>query len=260
VPLSNGDVKALQQAYVNGIKRGQASLGSEIEGAIGFSIAHVDRYSADQTEYATRKFREEKAWRRGPSVNVPVMLRRMRFGDLQLSGMEFERYFPGGPEEGEATGTGNLFTAQGLTNLISLWMGLTATAINHLVQAAAATPACGVGTGTAAAATADTVLISNGGSAYYQAFDASTLGSTTTNGVIVGTSTFASGVANFNWNEWCWATGTGLLTAGANGGGTAGSPYATANSWQMVNHKTNVALGSKAAGSSWVFSTTFTIS
>jgi hypothetical protein len=259
VPLSNGDVRALQQAYRSGIKRGQASLRPALEGAIGFSIAHVDKYSQDQTAYAAARFREEQAWRRGPRINATAMLRRIRSGPLQLSGMEFERYFPGGPEEGDATSTGNIFVAQGLTNLVSLWMGLTGTAVNKLTQTGA-TPVCGVGTGTAAAATADATLISNGGSAYYQGFDAATLGTTSTNGVIIGTSTFASAVANFNWNEWCWATGTGLMTPGSNGGSVAGSPFATASSWQMVNHKTNVALGSKASGSSWVFSTQFVLS
>lgn len=256
MPLSKDDVRYIQQAYQAGLAKGRGQLDKALEGVTGYSIAHVDKYSPEQTAYAASRFREEQAWRRGPRINAAAMIRRIRSGPLVLSGMEFERYFPGGPEEGEETNTGNIWVAQGLTNLISLWMGLTGTAINHLSQTGA-TPVCGVGTGTAAATVADTTLISNGGSAYYQAFDAATLGTTATAGVIIGTSTFASAVANFAWNEWCWATGTGLVTPGSFLGTAAGSPFATASSAAMNNHKTNAALGSKASGSSWVFSTQF---
>lgn len=254
MPLSNGDVRELQQAYQAGLARG---LQLVPDGAVGYSVAHVDKYSTDQVAWAARKFDQEKAWRRGVKVNTAAMIRRLRSGPLgQPTGMEFERYFPGGPEDGQATSTGNIFVATGLTNLISMWTGLSGTIINKL----GTNSVVGVGTGTTAAATADTTLISNGGSAWYQVFDASTFGTTTTNGVCVGTCTVGSANGNFSWNEWCWATGAGAITAGSNGGATAGSPFATASSFAMVNHKTNVNLGSKASGSSWVFSTTFTIS
>lgn len=261
VPLSRDDLDHIRHAYQAGMRRGAARAGvsEALEGAIGFSVAHVDKYSADQTRWAAQRLRQEQSWRRGYRVDPSAMLRRLRSGPLTLTGMDFERYFPGGPEDGEATGAGNIFVAQGLTNLISLWMGLSGTAINKLSQTGA-TPVTGVGTGTAAPATSDTSLISNGGSAYFQSFDALSLGTTAVNGVVIGTSTFGSAVANFAWNEWCWATGLGTVTAGANGGTTAGSPFSTGASWAMVNHKTNVNLGSKASGSSWVFSTTFTIS
>lgn len=262
MPLSKDDVRSLQQAYKAGVARGQSlsdSLEGQLEGAVGFSIAHVDKYSPDQVAWAERKFREEQAWRRGYRVDPAAMLRRMRHGPARLIGTDFERYFPSGAEEGHLTATGNIFVAQGLTNLISLWLGLTGTAVHVLAEGASGSAACGVGTGTAAAATADTKLISDGGSAYYQVFDAAP-GTTTTNGVVVGTSTYGSTVANFAWNEWCWATGSGAITAGSFLNSGAGSPYGVANTAQMVNHKTNVNLGSKASGSSWVFSTTFTIS
>src|SRR5712692_480768 len=258
MPLSNDDVKYLQQAYKAGVARA-AGMDHALDGAIGFSVAHVDKYSSDQTEWAVRRFREEKAWRRGTRINTTAMLRRLRHGELELSGMEFTRYFPGGPEEGEDTATGNVFTASGLTNLISLWTGLTGAAINPLHAVSAGTSVVGVGCGTAAAGTADTSLISNGGSAWYQAFDASSLGTTTTNGVVVGTVTVGSANGNFAWNEWTIATGSGVVTAGSNGSTVAGSPFATANSWAMLNHKTNVNLGSKASGSSWIFSVSFQI-
>lgn len=253
MPLTKDDVSYIQQAYRAGLDRGRAQMDKALEGATGFSIAHVDKYSPDQTAWAAQRMRDEVSWRRGGDVRA--MIRRLRSGPLRLTGQEFERYFPGGPEEGAVTRSGNIFVAQGLTNLISLWMGLTGTAINSI----GATPVCGVGTGISAAATSDTNLISDGGSAYYQGFDAA-LGTTTTNGVVVGTSTYGSANANFDWNEWCWATGHGAISPGARLDSAAGSPFATASSAAMVNHKTNVNLGAKASGSSWVFSTTFTIS
>lgn len=218
----------------------------------------VEKYSPDQVAFAVRRFREERAWRRGCKVDPAHMVARLRYGKMTLQGSDFERYFPRGGEEGHASAPGNILVNAGLTNLISLWLGLTGTAINHLTQSAA-TACVGVGTGTSAPATTDITLISNNGSAWYQAFDASTLTQLGSNG-IQGTCTVGSANANFAWNEWCWATGTGLFTAGSNGTSVAGSPYATANSFAMVNHKTNVNLGSKASGSSWVFSTTMTIS
>lgn len=257
MPLTKDDISYIQQAYKAGMERGRAQMDRALEGATGFSIAHVDKYSPDQVAWAERRLREEASWRRGGDVRT--MIRRLRSGPLKVTGCEFERYFPGGPEEGSVTRSGNIFVAQGLTNLVSLWLGLTGTAVNAL-GVTSATPVCGVGSGTTpAAATSDTALIANGGSAYYQAFDA-VLGTTSTNGVVVGTSTYGSSVANFAWNEWCWATGHGVVTAGSNLNSGAGSPFATASSAAMVNHKVGVNLGSKASGSSWVFSTTFTIS
>jgi hypothetical protein len=259
VPLSREDVKYIQQAYKAGLERG-ARLDKALEGAVGYSIAHVDRYSPDQVKWATQRFREERAWRRGPKVNAAAMIRRLRFGELQLTGMEFERYFPEGPEQGEMTATGNIFVSAGLTNLISLWLGLTGAAVNPLRDASTGTSVVGIGTGTTAAATTDTTLISNGGSSWYQGFDATSFGTTSQPGVIVATATIASANANFAWQEWGWFTGSGVVTPGSNGGTAAGSPFAVGNSWCMNNHKTSVALGTKASGSSWVFSTQFSVS
>jgi hypothetical protein len=260
VGLTKDDVKYIQQAYKAGIERG-TQLDAALEGAVGFSIAHVEKYSPEQTAWAKDRFRTEIAWRRGAKINAGAMIRRLRFGEMQLTGMDFERYFPGGPEEGEDTKTGNIFVSAGLTNLVSLWLGLTATAINPLHDVAGGTSVVGVGTGLAAAGTADTVLQGNNtAGAWYQAFDATSFGTTTQPGVLVGTTTVASANANFAWQEWCWATGSGAVTAGSNLSNTTLQPFTTASSFAMVNHKTNVALGTKASGSSWVFSTTFTIS
>lgn len=244
MPLSKQDTDYIRRAYEEGVKRGKAYvapyLEDKLEGAIGYSVAHVEKYSADQTAWATAQLRKDRSVLAAPTA------------------LDFQRYFPRGGEDGEGVAVGNIFVNTGLVNLVSLWIGLSATLINKLSGTGSI---CGVGTGTAAAVNTDTTLISNGGSAYYQAFDnLASFGTTSTQGQLVGTSTFGSAVANFNWNEWCWASGAGAITAGSNLNSGAGSPFATAASMAMVNHKTNVNLGGKASGSSWVFSTTFTIS
>ncbi len=264
MPLSRADIDYIKQAYTAGVERGKglAALTGALEGALGYSVAHVDKYSPDQTRWATERFQTEKAWRRGAKINAPAMIRRLRFGELQLTGMEFERYFPEGPEDGEATGTGNSFVAAGLTNLFSLWTGLTGAAVNtlHGATGAGSSSAVGVGSSTTAAATSDTALgADNTAGAWYQSFDPSSF-ALTTPGVAIATATIASANANFTWNEWCWVTGGGAVTAGSHLSTTTGVPFATASSYAMVNHKTGVALGSKSTGSSWVFSTTFTVS
>jgi hypothetical protein len=247
VPLSQEDTDYIRHAYMEGVKRGrrdaaagQAYLGERLEGAIGFSVGCVDKYSPDQTAWASRRLLRDTGRMVKPIAG------------------HFERYFPGGPENGQSWGVGNSFVATGLTNLISLWTALTGARINALSGTGSV---CGVGTGTTLPATSDTALISdNGASAWYQAFDnTASFGTTTTNGVLIGTSTFGSANANFAWNEWCWATGGGSITAGTTLSATTNKPFNSANSQAMVNHKTNVALGTKASGSSWVFSTTFTI-
>lgn len=115
---------------------------------------------------------------------------------------------------------------------------------------------CGVGATATAATVADTVLGANGGSAYYQAFDGAPTRVTTTvtNDAIQGVSTFASGVGNFAWNEWCWAsTTTGAITPGA----TLAS--VTSGTETMWNHKI-ASMGTKGAGAAWAFTTKVTFS
>ena len=56
--------------------------------------------------------------------------------------------------------------------------------------------------------------------------------------------TFGSGVANYAWNEWCLATGSGGITTGTH-------LSAVATGVVMLNHKVS-SLGTKASGS-WVF-------
>jgi hypothetical protein len=246
VPLSKQDTDHIRHAYLQGVKRGRLDVGyleNQLQGAVGFSIGHVDKYSADQTAWAVRRLQSERP------------------GQLVMPTAEnFARYFPHGPEDGEATDVGNIFVAVGLSNLVSLWLGLAASGTNGRPLSGTGS-VCGVGTGTTNPGTADVALTGNTTGAYYQAFDSLlSLATTSTNGQLVGTSTFGSAVANFAWNEWCWATGAGAITAGSTLNAGVGSPFATASTAALVNHKAPVSLGTKASGSSWVFSTTFTIS
>lgn len=264
--LSEQDMSYIRHAYLAGVERGKRfgpAAGAELledrlQGAIGFSVAHVERYSPDQQRWAMARAVEEAARGRRPASAAELAARRVR-----LTGADFARYFPRGAEDGTATAAGNIFVHAGLTNLISLWMGLTGTAVNALSGTGSV---CGVGTGTAyanAGGTTDVKLTGDGlaTGAFYDTFDnAASLATTSTPGAIAGTMTVGSGDANFAWAEWCWATGAGAVTKGPSLGTAAATPFATPNSAAMINHKVNVALGTKASGSSWVFSTTFQIS
>lgn len=67
-------------------------------------------------------------------------------------------------------------------------------------------------------------------------------------GLITAQATYASGVGNFAWEEWCWdITNSGTAAAG------------TTVSNVMINRKV-ASLGTKASGASWVFTTTVTLS
>lgn len=145
---------------------------------------------------------------------------------------------------------GNLITTAGLGFVTAALIGGTFDPIN------ATRAFCGVGATATAATVADAALGSNGASAYYQAFDGAPTRVTTTvtNDAIQGVSTFASGNANFAWNEWCWAsTTTGAITPGA----TLAS--ITSGTETMWNHKI-ASMGTKASGASWVFTTKVTFS
>jgi hypothetical protein len=213
----------------------------------------VEKYSIDQTRWAEARLGHMLDGGRAPVVlGEPV---------VDLHGNWLRELFPAGPEDGIATDEGNMLVNAGLTDLINLMLGNTGTAINPLragpgTNSGAAV--CGVGSSSTTATATDTALGGNGSTstAYYQAMDSS-FPSITTPATINGQSTYASGVANFAWNEWCWATGAGTVTAG----GTLASVYATASSSAMLNHKIPVGgLGTKASGASWVFSTMVTFS
>lgn len=210
----------------------------------------VDKYSPDQVKWAEKRIRDGRSL----SQRILVSLR----GEPRLEGVTLREFFAS-PEDGTVQCPGNLLVGAGLTNLFSLWFGQTGTAINPLRTGGSSGAAvCGVGATNTAATVADVHLGADGGSAYYQGCDSSFPTFANVSGVVTATlqSTFAAGVGNFAWNEWCWATGAGTVTAGA----TLASVYATGASYAMVNHKIPASsLGTKGSGAAWVFTTTINI-
>lgn len=140
---------------------------------------------------------------------------------------------------------GNLLTTAGLNAITALIIGSAATSFTN------AHSIVGVGASTTTATVADTALGGNGGSAWYQAADASN--PTQANGVLTCNSTFGTSAANFAWQEWCWAGATTVSAASAtlNLIGTAGLV--------MYNHKVQ-SLGTKSSGSTWTLQATVTLS
>jgi hypothetical protein len=184
--------------------------------------ALVEKYSPDQTAYAVRVS--------GVAEPEGKVLRALC----------------GDPEDGTAEAYGNLLVTAGLDAITKLL-----TAIGGAQAFSGPTRAIvGVGATSTAATIADTVLGSDGASAYYQGCDSSN--PTQANGVITTVATFASGNANFAWQEWCWATCTGSITPGA-------TLASVATGTKMWNHKIQ-SLGTKGSGASWVFTTTITLS
>jgi hypothetical protein len=151
------------------------------------------------------------------------------------------------PEDGVAEEPGNLLVTVGLNLITALIEGGAGTPFAH------ADAIVGVGTGSTAAAIGDTALTNdNSANAYYQQADASY--PSQSNGVITCQATFASGNANFAWNEWCLATGSGGITPGTH-------LSAVATSVTMLNHKVPASsLGTKASGAAWVAVLTVTFS
>jgi len=215
--------------------------------------ALVEKYSPDQTEYARRKLHESLSWGRRLLV--------ARFGVLapRIHGDWLREIFRE-PEDGYATAPGNLLVSAGLANISYLLLGTAASGANGRPLSNANT-CCGVGAGTTAAVVGDTKLTDDAGSAWYQQMDAtypSWAGTGTANGgQLDGQCTVPSSDGNFAWNEWCWVTGQGVITAGA----TLSSVYATSADIALLNHEVPASsLGTKGAGATWVFSTTMTFS
>jgi len=191
------------------------------------AFAHVDKYSPDQVAYA-----------------------HLRLGH-EPTGAELAALFAYGPEDGVAEAAGNILVSTGISNLTNLFIAGGGDGFSN------AKGIVGVGATSTAAAIGDTALGANGGSAWYQGLDATypTRSTTTaTNDTVTAVATFASGNANFAWAEWCWAvTSTGTIT------GNATLNSVSSGTETMLNHKI-ASLGTKASGSSWVFTTTVTFS
>ncbi len=147
---------------------------------------------------------------------------------------------------------GNILVSTGISELTNLIIGGGGQALTN------ARGIVGVGDTNTAAAIGNTALAANGANAYYQGIDGGggpTRSTTTaTNDTITVVSTFASGNANFAWNEWCWATSTsGTIT------GNATLASVSSGTEVMLNRKV-ASMGTKASGASWAFTTTVTLS
>lgn len=138
---------------------------------------------------------------------------------------------------------GNLLTTAGLQRVTNLIIGSGAAAFN------ATQAIVGVGDSATGEVVGNTTLGANGANARYQLVDSVP---TAVNGVITAVMTVTTGNGNFAWNEWCWAIATGTITAGNTLASVGTSP-------QMLNRKT-ASMGTKAAGATWVFTTTVTLS
>jgi hypothetical protein len=228
----------------------------------------IEKYSLDQTAYAQRKLAGVLGWHRLPLVNLTPLGERAgivtarrhaaRGRTFDLHGDYLRSLFPSGPEDGMTYDDGNLMVNKGLTVVIELLTANGGTTYYPFQNNGSTNNILvGVGAGSTAATTADTALTDdNTSNAYYQGMD-SGYPTVTTPATINGQCTYASGNANFAWNEWCWATGAGTVTAGTH----LSAIFATSASINMINHKVPASsLGTKASGASWVFSTTIVFS
>lgn len=157
------------------------------------------------------------------------------------SGAELQ-HLCGDPEDGVIEDlTSNLLTTAGLTRITALITGGGG-------QAASNTAArLGVGNSSTAALVGDTDLGAASGSGNRQFYVMDATYPTVAAGVITAKSTFASGDANFVWNEWGIDIGTPTV-----------SNSTTVNAC-LLNHKI-ASLGTKASGSAWAFTVTVTLS
>ena len=206
-------------------------------------LAHckAERYSPDQSLFAwDRASRQHSAFPGLGQMDNNPQARALLAAQLHQTG---------DPEDGTREEAGNLLVTVGLNLITNLLIGGTTAGSIKFAQAIN-----GVGTGVTAAAVGDTALTNNGtANAYYQQADSGF--PTQSNGVMTMQSTFASGVANFAWNEWCWASCTsGTITAGT-------TLASVATGVVLWNHKVPASsLGTKSAGAAWVFTTTITLS
>ncbi|MCA1839823.1 MAG: hypothetical protein LC723_05775 [Actinobacteria bacterium] len=187
--------------------------------------AHIDKYSPEQIAWATTRLGYEP------------------------DGTELRALFSS-PEDGALDVPGNLLTTAGLQRVTNLIIASGAQGLTNTRTAVGVGDRGGSASDTAAVG--DTTLTANGSNAYYMTLDGSF--PTAVNGVLTCQSTYASGVANFAWNEWCWVITNGAITPGATMASIGTTP-------QIINHKTPASsMGTKASGASWVFTTTVTLS
>lgn len=136
---------------------------------------------------------------------------------------------------------GNLLTTAGLNRLTSLLIGAGGQAVTNT------SARLGVGNSTTAAAVGQTDLqaASGAGNRQFKVMDATY--PTQSNGVVTLKSTFASGEANFAWEEWGVDVGTPTVSDGT-----------TVNAL-LLNRKVQ-SLGTKVSGAVWALTATITFS
>lgn len=139
---------------------------------------------------------------------------------------------------------GNLMVTVGLNLLTSLLIGGAGNTFSN------AKAIVGVGNSSTTAVIADVHLGGDGSTttAWYQGADATF--PTQANGLITCNATVATGNANWAWNEWCFATGSGTITPG-------GTLASVGTGVVMINHKI-ASLGTKVSTAVWVAQGTIT--
>jgi hypothetical protein len=133
----------------------------------------------------------------------------------------------------------NLLTTAGIGRIVAILNLGTGNLISST------TARVGTGNGAGTAAIGDTDLSAAAGSAN-RWYNLCTV--TTPSNVRTFASTFASGDGNYAWNEWGIDIGTATVTASA-----------VVNA-VLLNHKTSIAQGTKAAGQTWTATATVTLS
>jgi len=154
------------------------------------------------------------------------------------------------PDDGTVVVPGNATVNLGLANLTNLFIGGGGNAFSSakaIVGVGATNTAV---TGTQIALAGDT----SSSTAWYQApaTPTRTTDATIANNTVQAVTTFATGDANFVWNEWCWA-------AAASGTVTAGATLASVATGVVMLNRKVAAVGTKLSGV-WVFTTSVTFS
>jgi len=198
------------------------------------AFAHVEKFSPDQTAHAEEQLRFLMLPRRMHGFQLAELLRAT-----------------GAPELGYSQVAGNLLVTEGLNQITSLIIN-SSTSFAFTNTKGLVT----VGDSTTAAAVSDTYVtatFTSGSNCYQNPNDASF--PTQSNGVINSQSTYGSGVANFAWQTWGWASFNGTAAANA----TLSAHGTGSNQALLINHKV-ASLGTKGSGAAWVFSTSITLS
>lgn len=153
--------------------------------------------------------------------------------------------FTGAPDE-VTESEGNALVTAGLQRITSLITSNTPKPFSNTYGMA------GVGDSSASFSAAHTALQGTAGTGqYYVGLNASMPVQPTVGGAISATADFGGSVANYTWNEWCWAIATT--------GPIAGSSFSTATTGGVMLNRAIQNLGTKANGAVWTLSAQVTI-